>query len=542
MKTSILNLDSVSHPEHFNKLIETIKTNREKLEEFIQSYSDDYEFDIVDKDLNYNLALIEDYREFSENQELLLIDILEVMKKHNEKFCKNSNLKRLQKKLKIEIKLHDDEDEFGDFQYFYARGQEQSNLLIIYNYHKKKFSQLNIDYFFPAKCNSYFYMDEKNSFDKNSKKYMFSIFISGGLNKKQRIVYDRYSKEQIFDLQNLAKQRFHSMRDFCEIRILYDLYEDKVEYEVRELASMNNARNSHSFIKYEDYFIVISGSNTKSCEIYSFKSQKWENLPELPSYCLNSALAIFDNYLYCFCGATTVSPFDRIFKLSLNYIDKYLNKEKGFMESLNWSEVSFCYSSKNYNLRKSPINLRRGMAPLVIGNHSMFLFGGFDNDNIYDDVLEVTFLAKQKEDKLRKENKEKELNDTIKNAKNKLEKKDSENINNNDHIFEKLDKEIEDNLIDEMNRNNYNNNNSENQQNNSNHINEEENIQEDNQNDENENEENFELKIEKKLTTLPNKTFFNSNISLVNKTILLIDGFNNAIEYNIESNQFCYYT
>ena len=101
MKSSIVNLDSMSHPENFTKLIDTIKSNRQKLEDFIKSYSENYEFDIVDKDLKYNLALIEDYREFSENQELLLIDVLEVMKKHNEKFCKNSNLKRLQKKLKI---------------------------------------------------------------------------------------------------------------------------------------------------------------------------------------------------------------------------------------------------------------------------------------------------------------------------------------------------------------------------------------------------------------------------------------------------------
>lgn len=553
MKSSIINLDSMSHPENFTKLNDAIKSNRQQLEDFIKSYSDSYEFDSVDKDLNYNLALIEDYREFSENQELLLMDILEVMRKHNEKFCKNSNLKRLQKKLKIEIKLHDDIDDFGDFQYFYARGQEQSNLLIIYNYHKKKFSQLKINHFFPAKCNTFFHLDEKNNDYEKDKKFKFSLFVSGGLNKKQRIVYDRYSKDQVFDLQNLAKQRFQSLRDFYEIKVIYDIFEENIEYEIKELTFMNNARNSHSIVKFGDYLIAISGANTKSCEIYCFMTKRWSNLPDLPSYCVNSSLAVFDGYLYCFCGATTVSPFDSIFKLSLNYLDNFIKNEKGFKDSLRWEEVRFYYSTKNYNLRQSPTKLRRGMAPLVLGSHTMFLFGGFDNDNIYDDVLEVTFLNKQAEERIQNEKKEKELNEQLKDAKNKNNNKEKEKTNKekiSDNIFEKSDKEIEENLLCEMRNNNNLNNNNENYndnyneennfiQNNNEEIPINEDIQEHNIGL---NDEIFELKIEKKLTTLPNKTFFNSNISLVNNTILMVDGFNNAIEYNIENNQFCYYT
>ena len=416
---------------------------------------------------------------------------------------------------------------------------------MIYNFHKKKFIKKKINYLFPAKCNTFFLNDEiNNNNNNNNHKYKFSIFISGGLNKKQRIVYDKFTKEQVFDLQNLAKQRFQSLKNFNEIKITYDIFDDKFDYEIKELPAMNYARNSHSFIKFEDYFIVISGSNTKTCEVFSFKFQRWSDLPSLPSYCLNSSLAVFDNYLYCFCGSTTVSPFDSIYKLSLNYLEKFINNEKGFKDSLKWEEVRFFYSSKNFNLRKSTTKLRRGMAPLIIGNHTLFLFGGFDNDNIYDDVLEVTFLEKEAEVKRQNEKKEKEMDIKVAaNAKNKIEIKENVNSNN---IFEKSEKEIEENLIVEMNNKKYINNDiiAENEYNKNEDMDMEENYN-DNDNDNDidiDNNELYELKIEKKLTTLPNKTFFNSNISLVNNTILLVDGFNNAIEYNIENNQFCYFT
>ena len=284
-----------------------------------------------------------------------------------------------------------------------------------------------------------------------------------------------------------------------------------------KLSDMNEGRYSHSIIQYKDYLIAVSGQNTKKCEIYSIKNNTWKMLPELPTICINSSLTIVDNHLYCISGSSTVNSFDCIYRLSLNNIDKYSSEIKGFEDFLDWENLVYYFSYKNFNLKKGRPRLRRGSAILNMGGDSIFLFGGFDNDNIYDDIFEV-FLKKTEEEK------NININSHQNNIKNTNKKEGEKNKNN---IFEKSDKDIEEN-------NNQENNN----QVNNGDMEHDEFDQEDIPDAEADNV----IKIEKKLTTLPIKTFFTNNIIVINNRIIMVDGYNNSIEYDINNNQFNYFT
>jgi len=585
MKSSILNLNSMSNPESFTKLIESIKNNRKHIEEFIKSYSKEEDFDEIDNHYKENLELIEDYRELSENYELLLFDVLEVLKKHNEKFCKNSNIKRIAKQLDITFQMHDNITETEDLLDFYAKMQEDSHILVIFNFKTKKFVHIKTDFFCPSKSCSYFI---KSSLEKNLHK--FSIYLSGGFVKNQAYQTGLLSGELKIDQIN--KLKFISLKGFHEIQMTYDIFEDIFSYKLIELQEMNFGRNSHAVIMHKEFLLAISGQNTKTCEIYSVSRNQWKLLPEVPTFCLNSSLAILNNYLYCISGSSTLNSFDAIYKLSLNNIDKFFLEEKGFENYLAWERIEYYFSSKNFHLRKSLPRLRRGMATLFLGGNSIYLFGGFDHDNIYDDIFEVILNPKE-ERKLNDNNdnntnaKNSENSDTTSNTKLSNSKGIGNNVNSNFYstasnknekinnldnakknydgkvksvtennfngnvknanIFDKSDKAIEEDIINNQITYTLNNKEEEgedkscNGKSSNNDYNENDN--EDVYKPIQENEEDCQgMKIERKLTTLTNKTFFSSNPIVLGNTILMVDGFNNAIEYDIVNNHFYYYT
>ncbi len=575
MKSSIINLNSVSNPESFTKLIESIKNNRKSLEEFIKSYSTVEDFDEIENNYKENLDLLEDYRELSENYELLLLDILEVLKKHNEKFCRNSNIIKVAKKLNISFQMHDNiAQQDSELLDFYAKIQEDSHILIIFNFKTKKFTQIKTDFFCPSKSCNYFIssVNEKNLLK-------FSVYVSGGLIRNNSYKSDMITGR--LKIEEINKLKYIWLKDFYEIKITYNSFEDKFTYEIIKLADMTVGRNSHSIIKFNNFLFTISGQNTKTCEIYNIKTNKWKLLPEVPTLCLNSSLAVANNYLFCISGSSTVNSFDVIYKISLNNIEKYYNEEKGFEDFLNWEKIEYYFSSKNFHLKKGTPRLRRGMSPLYLGGNSIYLFGGFDHDNIYDDIFEV--ILKNKEDKntttdksqnsastasnksnIQKNNNANNLNSNsnINDIKNKEEPtnnviyKDKSSSNNNVNeyintinIFGKSEKAIEEeilnnkitytssNQIEEEREDDLSRKSSDNNLEN-NYIN-----KDDRYKSSNEDEIYFEgIKIEKKLTTIPNKTFFTTNPIVLGNTILMVDGFNNAIEYDINNNHFYYYT
>ena len=57
----------------------------------------------------------------------------------------------------------------------------------------------------------------------------------------------------------------------------------------------------------------------------------------------------------------------------------------------------------------------------------------------------------------------------------------------------------------------------------------------------NNNEEEI-ITLVKSRELLPNKTYFSSNIVAIENTLIMLDGMNNAYEYNIGTKEFFYYT
>ena len=172
---------------------------------------------------------------------------------------------------------------------------------------------------------------------------------------------------------------------------------------------------------------------------------------------------------------------------------------------------------------------------------NIFLFGGFDSQNLFNDFYIVTFKDKGFFKDIENNNKIKKIKENVKekitNLKNdfkeksneiynqfieglKMAKNEYENNNNNENLNE-INNKIANNLINNENNNNFDNNNNNNLNNNN-------------------NEEN-KINIIKQKIDLPCQTFFNSNIVSFNNLIVMIDSNNNAIEYDVKLQQFYYY-
>ena len=112
------------------------------------------------------------------NDELIMQDILNSIRKHQDSFIKNSGIKQLYTKLGIEHQY--DETDINEI---YGKVQENSSLVFVYDIDKKKFHQNLVERKFLAKCYSYYSHAEKtiyvsggmSDFNKN-KKYSNSFF------------------------------------------------------------------------------------------------------------------------------------------------------------------------------------------------------------------------------------------------------------------------------------------------------------------------------------------------------------------------------
>jgi len=482
MKINLNSLSKFSNPEKYKKVIDIIDKNRKTLEENKEKYSEREDYDKILKLHEQNRVLVENFRVFLNNKELLMEDIVEAIKKHQESFIKNSNIKELSKTLGIESIIGEENiSNIRNINEIYAKVQENSNILIIYDIDKKKFHQIKDENrFFNAKSNCYYIKDTK------------SIFVCGGMKNFNRI--KEYSNE------------FYKIK----VKINYDEF----DFEYTNLPNMNHGRASHSMIQYQDYLIIIGGINTKTCEIFDFKKNQWDELPDLPSTLANPAVAFVNNFLYVFCGSGNLNSLDGIYKLSMNNISRILQKERGFENILDWEKIDYIY--RMLHNEKIP-RMRRGMAALSLGD-TIHLFGGFDYDNIYDEIY-VFHTNKEIEVK------------TV----------------NDDTNFQCGEKHIEKEKLD---RNNSNIRNLKNTSQEKNLSNNKIDINFDSDEEIPKNFQDFEplpfeeeyLKITDTEIQLPIKTFFNSNLLLFDNYLIMIDGYNNAIEFNLKTQEFYYYT
>ena len=76
-------------------------------------------------------------------------------------------------------------------------------------------------------------------------------------------------------------------------------------FEFVNLPEMIESKSNHCMVelKYLNGIGVIGGTDTNDCEVFSFKKNKWESLPDLNNIRENSSCCILnDKYLYCFFG------------------------------------------------------------------------------------------------------------------------------------------------------------------------------------------------------------------------------------------------
>jgi hypothetical protein len=409
MKTNLNSLTKLKNPEKYTNLTESLGKNKKILQDKIEKYSKENQFDQILVEYYKNKTEVDLFKNVISNEELLMIDILHALKKNQDKFNKNNHVKDISIALGLETTI-EVKSALQGINEVYAKVQENSNILIFYDIEKKKFTQKKTKIAFPSRCYSYF--------NNNS------IYVSGGtINKKP--------------INNITKY---------EIKINFD----ELVYEDHSLQPMKNDRYSHGMISYKDYLFVISGSS-KTNEVYDIAKNVWYDLPELPATYLNPTLCINNECLFLISGSVGLNTLDRIYKLSLKNIVKMLS-EKGWEDILYWENIDFYFPGNG--------RLRRGMTALNLGI-SIILMGGFDNDNIYDDMY-------------------------------------------NFELTKKKPKEGEQQIVEE--------------------------------------EEEIALRIVKLEETLPIKTFFNSNIMNYDNYLVMIDAFNNAIELNLKTMEFYYYT
>jgi hypothetical protein len=399
MKKNIEYLHKLPDSNNYQHLLENLEKGKQSLNDHMKKYTDKQEYDKIVDLYQMNKQLVDNFKQLVHNDELVMLDVITAIRKNQESFNKNQNVKMISNALGLEssIKVTSTLRSINEI---YAKAQENSNIIIIYDIEKKKIFQLKCDRTFPLKCFSLFADN--------------TIYLCGGLANRQSI-------------NNLTK---------IKVFINYDQF----NFEFTDLAPMLNGRYSHGMLFHKDYMIAISG-NTKTNEIYDMKQNVWHKLPDLPTKSLNPSLVVAHDQLYCFSGSVNSTSLDRIYKLSLLNIGKIL-QEPGFEDIMNWESIDYYYHNNNGRLR-------RGMAALCVGGNSIFLFGGFDSDNIYDNIYDFA-----------------------------LHKKD----------------------------------------------------------------ESDEMVVTQIGLELPIKTFFNSNIVLYDMYLIMIDGFNNALELDLKTQEFFYYT
>ena len=354
IKLNLTTVNQFENKDFYKQFFTTFEESKNEINEIIKKHTQEVDFDKLPIMYKKSKIILESYRKYSEqcsssfkiiseqindlyktSEELknqLLIDLnIEEEKKENES---NENVTKNNEE-NTELSSN---NFFPNFFYFKPEGN--SNRLLIYNSHTKKhYSQELQNIIFPNK--SYSLYDNENNV----------IYISGGL----KDLTDKNS----------------TIKSFTKITLTYNQNLNTFNTELTELTPMNNYHYSHiihQISNKKNLIICISGKDTKSCEIYNINENKWSNLPDLPIICPNSECFDFNENIYVISGSYNI---DMIYKLNME------NEN----ENLIWEEVNFIIEEGR---------LRRGMGLFNL-NGIFYLFGGFDNDNYYDDVYTIDF-------------------------------------------------------------------------------------------------------------------------------------------------------
>lgn len=153
MKLNLNSLNKLHNPEKYTNLLDSLTKNRKLLEKHISDYSEVKEYDKILNRYEENKEIVEMFKEFTHGHYLLMQDILEVVRKHQDNFIKNSNVKAVCNKLKIENNFIAEDSHIKNINEIYAKVQENSNIIVIFELSKKNsfilrlkihFSTLNV--------------------------------------------------------------------------------------------------------------------------------------------------------------------------------------------------------------------------------------------------------------------------------------------------------------------------------------------------------------------------------------------------------------
>ena len=527
---SLIKFQNLENYKNFNEIyensIEIIKNN-------VQQFSEQKPFDKIIKNFNENCNLVNYFKEIMLNNEIIscqnLLNLIEANSKIfiNDDYVKfvGNNLGLLEEFYQMSKKKNEpfNRNKINDF---IIKTQDNSNFIIIFDMYDKRIYNIK------NPINKNFNIKSFSFYDKNDK----INYISGGLDD--------------------SNNKFSYSKNFIGIKV--EKQNGEYNINIKELSKMLISHASHCMLKYNKFLFVISGSNTNKNEIYNINNNNWILLPDLPNKIPNSNGAIFNGEIYIFSD----NEYNIIFKLNLKNLEFYISNTLKNLDKIYFEEDENLINNNNnfennyydynnngliswekieYNINNG--KLHRGMGIISLGTN-IFLFGGFDHQNLFNDFYIITFKDKgffkdiNNNNNIKKNVKEKIINlkndfkektneiynqfvEGLKMAKNEYENNDN-NIINNESLNE-IDNNVKNNLINNENNNNFDNNLNNNLNNN--------NFEED------------KINIIKQKIDLPCQTFFNSNIVSYEKNnlIVMLDSNNNAIEYDIKLKQFYYY-
>ena len=355
-------LSNFDNQKEYLSFQDTLEKTKNEMDELLRKNSKETEFDLIFK-IYENKS--NNYQKFCKYINETILPLQEI-ENNLEKYIELNNNK-MNKVLAINLDI---ESLDKDSKYFksmneniYAKIEENTNLIYIYNYYTKSISSHQIkDIIFNSKNYSFFDKEEN------------CIYVSGGLVNDDINYYDN-SLFKIF-INFVPKEKEDKSEKNNIIKNNKSFYDNiynfgEYQFEITKLNLLKEGRYSHCMIRSRidrRMLINIGGKNTKSCEVYNLEKNQSSLLPDLPSICPNPTSIEYDGCIYLFNNS----------EFNLNtvyYLD--MNKEDNFI----WESIQF---NMNYGSIKRAMNI-------IDLNNSLYLFGGFDENKEYLDIYKVTF-------------------------------------------------------------------------------------------------------------------------------------------------------
>ena len=362
IKLTSSTVNKFENKDFYFQFLDYFEDCKKEINEIIKKHTNEQDFDILPNLYNKTKLILENYKVYSEHISSSLKSLLnqfndfykqsEELKnelfqnlKIKEEIPENKIVEEKKKENKnLEDENIEEEEEIINNNYnYYMKPEENSNRILIYDFQTKTHFTQEIDYHFINKFYS-LYNKETNT-----------IYISGGI-------------EEISNKDSQSNK-------FTKIKLKKIKNSNLFESEITELKPMNDYHYSHILHQLsvnKNIILSISGKETKSCEIYNIKENIWINIPELPIISPNSNCFDYNDSIYVICSYT----FDAIYKLNM--------KEEN--ENLNWEKINFIVEEGRF---------KRGMGLYFNNKGLIYLFGGFENEKIYDDVYSIDFNSQE---------------------------------------------------------------------------------------------------------------------------------------------------